>query len=187
MKQKRIWIVLAGLVVVLLIGIFIVQHFLDADTYRGRIEAALSDALGRPVQLGHLSVSLLTGNLVAEALSIADDPSFFIGEALAPLNLLSDGVDFIGFPHGGGAGIDRTAYRLTAWFLLHIVPTAYSSGWKRPSAIAQRGGNKVHLLRGSRILTSIGHLAQIVAVAGGGHTPRISRYTRTAPAKYRSN
>jgi AsmA protein len=76
MKQKRIWIVLAGLAIMLLIGIFVVQHFLDADTYRGRIEAALSDALGRPVQLGHLSFSLFTGSLVAEALSIADDPSF---------------------------------------------------------------------------------------------------------------
>ncbi len=73
---KRSWIVLAAIVVIALVGLFIAQHFLDADTYRGRIEATLSASLGRPVQLGHLSFSLFTGSLVAEAPSIADDPAF---------------------------------------------------------------------------------------------------------------
>ena len=33
-------------------------------------------ALGRKVTLGHISLSLLTGSLVAENISIADDPAF---------------------------------------------------------------------------------------------------------------
>jgi AsmA protein len=74
MKSKRLWIVVSA-VAALLIGIFAVQHFLDADTYRPRIQAALSSSLGRPVQLGHLSFSL-SGKLVAESASIADDPAF---------------------------------------------------------------------------------------------------------------
>jgi len=73
---QRKWIVLAAIAVVLLIGFFIVQHLLDADTYRSRIEAALSDSLGRPVKLGHLDFSLFSGSLVAEAPTIADDPAF---------------------------------------------------------------------------------------------------------------
>lgn len=73
---KRRWIIPAAMAAALLVGFLIVQHFLDADTYRGRIEATLSDSLGRPVQLGHLSFSLFTGSLVAEAPSIADDPAF---------------------------------------------------------------------------------------------------------------
>ena len=73
---KRSWIVLGVVVGVLLIGVFIVQHLLDADTYRSRIETTLSNSLGRPVQLGHLSFSLFTGSLVAEAPSIGDDPAF---------------------------------------------------------------------------------------------------------------
>jgi AsmA protein len=73
---KRSWMILAGVVVVILVALFIVQHLLNADTYRGRIEAALSDSLGRPVQLGHLDFSLFTGSLVADAPSIADDPAF---------------------------------------------------------------------------------------------------------------
>jgi len=75
-KIKRGWILLAAVAGVLLIGFFIVQHFLDADTYRDRIEAAISDALGRPAKLGQLDFSLFSGSLVAEAPSISDDPAF---------------------------------------------------------------------------------------------------------------
>lgn len=75
-KFKRIWIVVAVVVAVLIIGFFVAQHFLNADNYRGRIEAALSDSLGRQVQLGHLDFSLFSGSVVANAPSIADDPAF---------------------------------------------------------------------------------------------------------------
>lgn len=76
MKSRRFWIIVAVVVAVLVIGFSVAQHFLNADTYRGRIEAALSDSLGRQVQLGHLSFSLFSGSLVASAPSIADDPAF---------------------------------------------------------------------------------------------------------------
>src|ERR1700677_3177136 len=75
-KIRRSWIVLAAAAAALLIGVFVVSHFLEADTYRGRIEKVLSDSLGRPVQLGHLSFSLFSGSLLAEAPSIGDDPAF---------------------------------------------------------------------------------------------------------------
>ena len=75
-KFQRVWFVVAVVVAVLIIGFFVAQHFLNADTYRGRIEAALSDSLGRQVQLGHLDFSLFSGSLVASAPSISDDPSF---------------------------------------------------------------------------------------------------------------
>ena len=76
MKSKRIWIILAAVVCILLIGAFAIDHFLNADTYRGRIETALSQSLNRQVTLGHLSFSIFTGSLEASSLSIADDPSF---------------------------------------------------------------------------------------------------------------
>ena len=50
-KSKRIWILLASLAVVLLAALLVVPRLLDADTYRGRIEAALSTSLGRNVRL----------------------------------------------------------------------------------------------------------------------------------------
>ncbi|MGA9671127.1 MAG: DUF748 domain-containing protein, partial [Terracidiphilus sp.] len=41
-----------------------------------RVEDALSSSLGRKVTLGHLSLSLITGSLNAENISVADDPAF---------------------------------------------------------------------------------------------------------------
>lgn len=76
MKSKRIWITLAAVLCILLIAALAVDHFLNADTYRGRIEAALSQSLNRQVSLGHLSFSIFTGSLDASSLAIADDPSF---------------------------------------------------------------------------------------------------------------
>ena len=76
MKSKRIWVVAGVAVGVILIGLLVLEHFLDADTYRGQIEAALTSALGRQVQLGHLSFSIFSGSLEASSPSIADDPAF---------------------------------------------------------------------------------------------------------------
>src|ERR1700739_149178 len=76
MKIKRIWIVLTAVVGVVLIGLLALEHFMHADTYRGQIEAAFSDSLGRQVRLGHLSFSNFSGSLDAPTSSIADDPAF---------------------------------------------------------------------------------------------------------------
>jgi AsmA protein len=74
--QKR-WIKVAAVVAAIFIVIVIVVPFLvNADTFRPRVEAQLSTALGRQVTLGHLGFSLLRGSLVAENISIADNPSF---------------------------------------------------------------------------------------------------------------
>ncbi len=77
MAHRRTWLVIAGVAVVLLLLLVIaIPYFLNADNYRPRIEHALSDATGRPVTLGHLAFSLLTGSLSAQQLTIADDPAF---------------------------------------------------------------------------------------------------------------
>ena len=74
--QKR-WlkaaIAVAALIVVVLV---VVPFFVNADTFRPEIQDKLSNALGRKVTLGHISLSLLTGSLVAQNISIADDPNF---------------------------------------------------------------------------------------------------------------
>ncbi len=76
LMQKR-WlkaaIAVAALIVVVLV---VVPFFVNADTFRPVIQDKLSNALGRKVTLGHISLSLLTGSLVAQNISIADDPNF---------------------------------------------------------------------------------------------------------------
>jgi AsmA protein len=74
--QKR-WVkVTLALVALVVIAIAVVPFLINADTFRPRIEDQLSTALGRKVALGHLSFSLLRGSLVAENISITDDPTF---------------------------------------------------------------------------------------------------------------
>lgn len=74
---RKTWVKAAiGIVVLILIVVFIVPLFVNADTFRPTIEQKISAALGRPVTLGHLSFSLLSGSLVADNVTIADDPAF---------------------------------------------------------------------------------------------------------------
>lgn len=74
--SRRVWIWVGVAVGVVVVGLVAVGMLVNADAYRGRIEAALTDALGRQVTLGHLDASVLSGSLVATAPSIADDPGF---------------------------------------------------------------------------------------------------------------
>jgi AsmA protein len=68
---------IAGIVVAALIVIAIaIPLFVNVNNYRPQIESSLSSTLGRPVKVGNLSLSMLTGSVEADQLSIADDPKF---------------------------------------------------------------------------------------------------------------
>ncbi len=74
--QKR-WVkaaIAAAVLVIVVLGL--IPFFVNADTFRPKIQDDLSSALGRKVTMGHISLSLFTGSLVAENISIADDPAF---------------------------------------------------------------------------------------------------------------
>jgi AsmA protein len=68
---------IVGIIVALLIVIAIAIPFLiDANSFRPKIESDLTATLGRQVKVGNLSLSLLSGGVTAEDISIADDPAF---------------------------------------------------------------------------------------------------------------
>jgi len=71
-KLRNILIIVAVLVVLILAAPFLIP----VNQFRGTIEEKASAALGRKVQLGNLSLSLLSGSLSVENLSIGDDPKF---------------------------------------------------------------------------------------------------------------
>jgi len=73
--RKR-WVkasIAAAALVIVVVGL--IPLFVNADTFRPTIENQLTTSLGRKVTLGHLSLSVFTGSLVAQDISIADDPS----------------------------------------------------------------------------------------------------------------
>jgi AsmA protein len=74
--MKRTLRIVAIVVVVLLLLVVIVPFLIPVDKFRPTIEEKASQALGRQVQLGGLSLSLITGSLSAEDLSVGDDPKF---------------------------------------------------------------------------------------------------------------
>ncbi len=66
-----------GVVVVLaVVAAVSLPLFLNADSFRTRIESTLSKSLGRTVTIGKLNLSVWTGGLVAENATVADDPRF---------------------------------------------------------------------------------------------------------------
>jgi len=68
---------IAGIVVAVLIVIVIIIPFLiDANAFRPKLESELTTALGREVKVGNLSLSLLSGSVKADNISIADDAAF---------------------------------------------------------------------------------------------------------------
>jgi AsmA protein len=69
---KIVGIVIALIIVVLLVLPFVV----DVNAFRPRIESELTNALGRKVTVGNLSLSLISGSVGADNIAIADDPSF---------------------------------------------------------------------------------------------------------------
>jgi len=68
---------IVGIVVVVLLLIAIALPFLiNVNSFRPKLESELTEALGREVKVGNLSLSILSGSVSAEDLSIADDPAF---------------------------------------------------------------------------------------------------------------
>jgi AsmA protein len=66
-----------GIVIALLIVVAIALPFLvNVNSFRPQIESNLTSALGRPVKVGNMSLSILSGSVGADQLSIADDPKF---------------------------------------------------------------------------------------------------------------
>ena len=71
-KLRIILIVVGVLIVLVLVAPFLIP----VNQFRPTIEEKATAALGRKVELGNLSLSLLSGSLSAENLSIGDDPNF---------------------------------------------------------------------------------------------------------------
>jgi AsmA protein len=80
MSSKLKWIAIA--VVVLLVALIIVPFLIPVNKFRPTIEQKASESLGRKVELGNLSLSILSGSLAIDNLSIADDPKFNNGPFL---------------------------------------------------------------------------------------------------------
>jgi AsmA protein len=72
-KKLKIVLIVVGVLIVL---VLVVPFLIPVNQFRPTIEEKASAALGRKVQLGNMSLSLLSGSLSADNISIGDDPKF---------------------------------------------------------------------------------------------------------------
>ncbi|HYB60078.1 MAG TPA: AsmA family protein [Methylomirabilota bacterium] len=72
-KAIRYGLIAIAILILILIAL---PFFISINQFRPTIEEKLTTALGRQVQVGNLSLSILSGSLSADDLAIADDPAF---------------------------------------------------------------------------------------------------------------
>jgi hypothetical protein len=76
-KMTRYVLIAIGALVALFVIVAVcLPLFLNADSFRTRIETTLTKSLGRKVSIGKLELSVWSGGLVATNASVADDPAF---------------------------------------------------------------------------------------------------------------
>ena len=107
-RLPRFVLIAVGAVVALVLLVAVcLPLFLNADSFRARIESTLTKSLGRKVTIGKLELSVWSGGLVASNATVADDPAFStqpfiqaesvkIGVELLPL-VLSKEIHIRGF------------------------------------------------------------------------------------------
>jgi AsmA protein len=74
--MSRLLKIIAIVVGVLIVLVLVAPFLIPVNQFRPTIEQKASAALGRKVEVGNLSLSLFSGALGADNLSIADDPKF---------------------------------------------------------------------------------------------------------------
>jgi AsmA protein len=68
---------IVGIAIAILVVILIaLPFFINVNSFRPRLEATATEALGRQVKVGNLSLSILSGSVSADNISIAEDPAF---------------------------------------------------------------------------------------------------------------
>jgi AsmA protein len=81
--MSRLLRIVAIVVGILIVVVLVVPFLIPVNQFRPTIEEKASAALGRKVEVGNLSLSIFSGSLAADNLSIADDPKFSSAPFLA--------------------------------------------------------------------------------------------------------
>jgi AsmA protein len=74
MRSKLKWVAIA--VLLLIVILFVLPFLIPVNSFRPTIEERASAALGRKVEVGNLSLSIIRGSLGIDNLSVSDDPKF---------------------------------------------------------------------------------------------------------------
>jgi AsmA protein len=73
---KKTLIIVGAVIVLLVVIVIAIPLFVDVNKYKPTLETDLSTALGRKVEIGNIHLSILSGGMSMDEVSIADDPAF---------------------------------------------------------------------------------------------------------------
>lgn len=163
MNKRWVKVAIAAVAAIVVI-LIVVPFFINADTFRPTIQADLSSALGRQVTLGHISLSLITGSLVADDISIADDPKFSTNPFLQAKKL-GIGVELMPLIFHHSVQITNLTIDTPSINLIHAANGTWnfsSLGGASQSAPSQPSGpmpsfsvDKLKIENGSAVLSSL--------------------------------
>lgn len=74
--MKKTFIVIGVLIALVVIVVAIVPFVFDANRYRPEIESRLSQTLGRDVKIGNLQLSIFSGGITADDITISENPAY---------------------------------------------------------------------------------------------------------------
>jgi AsmA protein len=74
--MKRILKIVGIALAILVVILIALPFFINVNSFRPKLEATATGAVGRQVKVGDLNLSILTGSVTADNISIADDPAF---------------------------------------------------------------------------------------------------------------
>lgn len=87
--MKKLVTVIGIVVLAIIVLALALPHLIDANQYRGQIQAEVQTRLNRPVQLGQMSLSVFPLAVEVENVSIADDPYFHSSVPFAQVQKLN--------------------------------------------------------------------------------------------------
>jgi AsmA protein len=73
---KKIVLIIGGILALLVIVALILPFVFDANRFRPQVESLMSAALNRKVSIGNIQLSIFSGGVAVNDLTIADDPTF---------------------------------------------------------------------------------------------------------------
>ena len=74
--MRKLAIVVVVIIVIIVGLLLALPHIIDVNQYRGQIQSQLQQRLGRPVQLGELSLGVFPVRVEANNVIIGEDPGF---------------------------------------------------------------------------------------------------------------
>ena len=74
--MKKPLIIVAVVIVLLLVAIVALPFLIDVNQFKPKLQSDLGTALGRKVEVGNISLAILSGGVAIDDVSISDDPGF---------------------------------------------------------------------------------------------------------------